>query len=234
MFRNWRGGMHFINDYQGLLTVVLLGCVIALLLRRRPSAEPKQNEELARIGEQLRTAEKQRETLRRELETERITRGQLETTRDALNARISEQAEQIEALNERQNDLQRDLGLLKSTESRLTAERDALSAEGERLKSEKSALDDKLQAEIATVKERDRQIGALNGTMQELKATLTAERERHVQLREETAKNREDFVAQFKAISGEILQTQGRATTEAQKTELEKIITPFKVEIEGV
>ena len=36
---------------------------------------------------------------------------------------------------------------------------------------------------------------------------------------------------QFKAISSEILQNQGRATTQAQKDELEKLLSPFKQEL---
>jgi len=274
--------MQFISDYQGILTVLLLVCVIVLVLRR-PFSDPKLDEGRARMAEQLRAAEEDRTSLRADLEAERIIRGQLETTRDGLATRIAEQAEQIEALTERQDDLQRDLGMLKVTESRLTserdtlnteagrlrsvqtaleeklraesetvkerddqisvlkisesrltAERDALTAEGHSLRTAQAELEEKLRAETETVKERDRQIGALNGTVQELTATLAAERDKHAKLLAETEKNRADFVAQFKAISGEILQTQGRAATEAQKSELEKIITPFKVEIEGL
>lgn len=268
--------MQFVDDYQGVLTVLLLAFVIILLVLRRPGAAPKLDEGRARLEEQLRTIEEQSETLRRELESERIARGQLETTRDGLASRVAEQTEQIEALTERETDLQRDLGTLKVAESRLTSMRDALESriaeqaeqievltarstefqrdlgalkiaesrlasecdslntDGDRLRSEKTALEERLEAALEAVKERDRKIGALNGNAQELTATLAAERDKHAKLLAETEKNRADFLAQFKAISGEILQNQGRATTEAQKSELQKIITPFKVEIEGL
>lgn len=226
--------MQFISDYQGILTVLLLVGVIVLLVLRRPGTDPKLDDGHARLEEQLRVAEEDRNSLRANLETERITRGQLETTRDGLLARIADQTEQIESLTERQDDLQRDLGMLKVIESRLTSERDTLTTEADRLRAIQATLEEKLRAEIEAVKERDRQIGALNGTVQELTAILAAERDKHAKLLAETEKNRADFVAQFKAISGEILQTQGRAATEAQKSELEKIITPFKIEIEGL
>lgn len=226
--------MQFITDYQGVLTVLLLICVIALLVLRRSSATPNHDEERARLEEQLRITEGERDSLRADLESERIARGQLETTRDGMASRITDQLEQIESLTERQSDLQRDLGTLKVTETRLTGERDSLAAEGDRLRGVQAGLEEKLRAEVETVKERDRQIGALNGTVQELTATLAAERDKHTKLLAETKENRADFVDQFKAISGEILQSQGKAATEAQKSELEKIITPFKVEIEGL
>ena len=236
--------MQVVTDNQAVLTLAFLGLIAVLmlvLLLRRPGRDPALVEELSRTGarlaaaeEQLRAAESQREALRGQLEGERVACGRLETERESLKARLAAVEEELRAESERLHDTQRDLTALKQAETRLTGQRETLQGECEKLVRSYETLEERLRAETNTLKTRDDEIGSLKGEIRGLTETLRAEREKHVALVEETEKNRDQFVAQFKAISGEILQNQGKAATEAQKTELEKIIVPFKAEIEGL
>lgn len=222
--------MQFVTDNQAVLTLGFLGVIAVLmlvLLLRRPGRDPA-------LVEQLRAAEAQRDTLRGQLEGERVACGRLETERESLKARLAAVEDELRAESDRLAERERDVATLRQSETRLSGQRETLETECGKLVRSCEALEKRLEAETAALKARDEEIGALKGEIRGLTETLRAEREKHAALVEETEKNRAQFVAQFKAISGEILQNQGKAATEAQKTELEKIIVPFKAEIEGL
>ena len=236
--------MQSVIDNQAVLTLAFLGVIAVLmtaLLLRRPAPDPALAEEISRAemrlsaaADQLRAAETQRETLRAQLEGERVACGRLETEREALRSRLAAAEEQHRADLDRLADRERDVSALKQADTRLTGQRDRLQDECARLAETCDALEQKLAREADVLKARDGEVATLRGEIRALSETLRAEREKHTALLEETERNRAQFVAQFKAISGEILQNQGKAATEAQKSELEKIILPFRAEIEGL
>lgn len=236
--------MLFATENQGIAAMALLVLATVMLLAlllRRPGRDPALVEEVSTLRtrlsaaeDQLRIAESQRDGLRASLEEQRIACGRLETDRDGLIARLEAAGDAHDSDAQRLQDALRDLAALKLGETRLTHQRDTLQGDCEKLLDAYERLERELQAERAAVRARDQEIAALKADLRGLDETLRAEREKHAALVAETERNRAQFIAEFKAISGEVLHTQGRAATEAQKTELEKIILPFRTEIEGL
>lgn len=222
--------MQTVNAYQGLLTlgvIVLLAIVLAVLLRRAGEAGRAAS---AEARDRLAAVEAERDGLRSDLHEARVACGRLETERDTLRGAAGRLEEKLRERDEAIAERDREISALKVTGKGLSGERDTAQAACATLTAAQAELDRRLREAGETITARDRDIGALRGDVRALTETLRAEREKFAALVE----NREELVTRFKAISGEILQTQGRTTTEAQKAELEKLISPFKVEIEGL
>lgn len=236
--------MQAIIDNQAILTLGLLALVALMLLvvmLRRPGHDHGVTVELAETSARLAAAEQQlhaadtgREQLRAALEGERVACGRLEAEREANRMRLSALEEQLEEESALLSERERDVAALRLAEARLTGDRDGARAECSKLAETQTMLEAKLAEDGAALKARDGELARLNADLRGMTETLRAEREKHAALTAETERNRAQFVAQFKAISGEILQNQGKAASEVQRSELEKIINPFKAEMEGL
>ncbi|WP_158234149.1 DNA recombination protein RmuC [Oceaniglobus indicus] len=203
------------NPEQLILPVlVIIGLAVLVLLFRKPPAvqkDPELADAVSRAQADVQRLEKtladtcdERDSLRHSLSREQVQSARLETDRDTLKARI----EALKSEHDQTLDAveRRGRDSIAKLDEALSAERKA----AERLRDEKSAL----QTENRV-----------------LSQTLETQRIKHEELKAEIEANRTHFVNQFKTISSELLQNQGRATTEVQKAELEKLLTPFKQEL---
>ena len=195
-----------------LLAVIVLA--LAVLVFRRPG-EAKRAAELAaelsraeararHLDATLAGVTDERDTLRDTLAEAQTRAARLEAERDSAQARL-DAAAQDHAAKQAQGE---------QSHAAATAKLDAQLKDA--------------QAELARLRDS---CAALTTDKRVLEETLAAQKRKHAELTAEIEANRTDFVNQFKAISAELLQSQGKATTESQKAELEKLLTPFKQEL---
>ena len=195
------------------LLVVLVLVVLILLFRKPPvpQQDPQLIEDLSQskanvqhLQLTLSEATTERDKLRDALSQEQKQTVHLQTMRDNLNDRL----ERMEAAHAQ---------TLLQTES---MRKEVLQKHEGQLGAEKT--------EAAQLREANGKLTTNNGVLQE---SLETQRKKHEELKAETEANHTQFVNHFKTISSELLQNQGKATTEAQKNELEKLLTPFKQEL---
>ena len=204
-------------DYKDQLMLVLLIFIafvgLILLFRKLPASQrdPQLLDEVSKAKMDVQHLQKtlsdvtaERNQIREALSQEQVMVGRLESDRNNLDNRI----ERMES--DHKSALQRD--------------RDAHSAIT-------TSLDEQLLAERIEGSKNSKIIGELNADKRVLEESYEAQRKKHSELREEIENNRAHFVNQFKAISSDLLQNQGKATAESQKNELEKILIPFKQEL---
>lgn len=197
-----------------LLALVLIGLAVLILLFRKPPVVQRDPEladavsraqaDVQRLETALAASNEQSEAVRNSLSQEQVRSARLETERDTLSERLEAmKLEHTQAIQKVENGAQQ------------TAQQ----------------LREELEAERKTVIQLRGQTGTLQTENKVLSQTLETQRAKHEELKSEIEANRSHFINQFKAISSELLQNQGKATTEAQKNELEKLLTPFKQEL---
>jgi DNA recombination protein RmuC len=141
----------------------------------------------------------------------------------------------LQAVTEERDRLRADLSAEQIATARLGTQCDNISDQLEAAKHRHAAQAERAEADLTAAREqvsrlRD-EVAALASDKRVLEESLQTQRAKHAELAAETEQNRAQFVNQFKAISSEILQNQGRVTTQAQKEELEKLLSPFKQEL---
>lgn len=139
------------------------------------------------------------------------------------------------AATEERDRLRADLSAEQITTARLGTQCDNISDQLEAAKHRHAAQAERSEADLKAARDeinrlRD-EMAVLASDKRVLEESLQTQRAKHAELTAETEQNRAQFVNQFKAISSEILQNQGRVTTQAQKDELEKLLSPFKQEL---
>ncbi len=204
-----------VNSEQVILILLALAVIAILFLVFRkppkPVIDPQLSADLARaktevthLQSALAQVTGERDSLRAALSAEQITSARLGTQCDNIS-------DQLEAAKHRH------AAALQEAE---TGRKEQLA----RLDSELRTAQDQL----AMLRETN---AALSTDKRVLEETLRSQRDKHAELTAEIEQNRAQFINQFKAISSEILQNQGRVTTQAQKDELEKLLSPFKQEL---
>ena len=209
--------MEAVAQYSDLAVLVILAAIaiftLVLVFRKSPTPlrDPKLVEDLARANSDLSNlqqahaaATKEVETLRSNLTEQTSISARLETERNNLSTRTAE--------------LQKSL-----SEAIEKFERQALETQEKH--------EHKIENQRVATAELQKEINSLTADNGVLRETLKTQKDKHEELKTEIETNRGHFINQFKTISSELLQNQGRATTEAQKGELEKVLSPFKQEL---
>lgn len=195
-----------------LLAVAVLA-ILYLVFRKppKPVVDPELAADLSRakteithLQTSLRSITEERDTLRAALSQEQIA-----TAR--LGAQCDNISDQLEAAKHHHTTA------LQEADTRHKAQAQRLEADLTAARDQVSQLRDA--------------VAALTSDKRVLEESLHTQRAKHAELTAEIETNRAQFVNQFKAISAEILQNQGRATTQSQKDELEKLLSPFKQEL---
>lgn len=203
------------NPEQLILPVLaIIGLAVLILLFRKPPApqrDPELVDALSRAQADVQRLERtqaetlsERDEFRNDLSQEQVRSARLETERDTLAERVT--ASKLEHAETVDTVERRGQDIARKLEEELTAERKVLA----------QLRDDK---------------GTLQTENEVLSQTLKTQQKKHEELKAEIEESRTHFVNQFKTISSELLQNQGKATTEAQKAELDRLLTPFKQEL---
>ena len=146
---------------------------------------------------------------------------QREQFRDALSG----EQRQIARLETERENLNHNLSALRDEKTRALQQAEAARKEACKKREDQLEVE---KIEMVKLREANGLLNTENGVLRE---SIETQRKKHEELKAETEANREQFVLHFKSMSADLLQRQGKETTEAQKNELEKLLNPFKQEL---